>query len=124
MVSAAAAAAIWILSAQSRNPFCDVAAVAEGGEDILAEASCWRTQVADDVLGLRDRVMAALLLERIKLVSRFVTEAAEEARGLLLLGGESSMDEADGDDGQAGDVLEPAAKLDGSCAMGSAGKSG
>lgn len=92
-------------------------------------ACCWRNELVDDVLGLRDRVMEALLLERIKLVNRFVTEAAEDARGLLLLGGESSMDEGDGDDGQAiGDavpgVLAPVTKLEGSSVMGSAGKSG
>lgn len=78
------------------------------------------------MLGLRDLVMDALLLERIKLVNRFVTEAAEDARGLLLLGGESSMEEGEGDEGQGEDpgVLEPVAKLDGSSVRGSAGKSG
>lgn len=79
----------------------------------------------DELLGLRDLVMDALLLERIKLVNRLVTEAAEDARGLLFLGGERSEDEGEGEEGQGEPgVFEPAIKLDGSSVMGRAGKSG
>ncbi|KAG1091289.1 hypothetical protein G6F42_019468 [Rhizopus arrhizus] len=69
--------------------------------------------------------MYALLVERIKLVNRLVTEAAEDARGLLFLGGERSVDQGEGEEGQGEPaVFEPAVKLDGSSVMVRSGKSG
>lgn len=60
-----------------------------------------RSEDDEELLGLRARDNDVLLLERIKLVNRLETEAADEARGLFPLGDNKEEDE-NGSCGRAG----------------------